>query len=207
MADALQALVGIFGDAVNRILRLDPDGLSELGEFSGHVIRLDLRAWRKSFYLFPSEAGVDVRTEYAGLPDTTLSASLAGLLDLAGGRQSRAFSAGEITISGDVELGQRFQAALWRLRPDWEEAAARLFGDPLAHRLGNLLRAAGSGVRASGAVILRDLAEYLQCERGDLPPRHEVDTFLDAVDVLRLDVDRLEQRLARLAPLAGSSRG
>ena len=206
MADVLQVLIGVVGDAANRMLRLDQDSLRDLGGLSGRVIRLDIRGLGRPLYLFPSEAGLDVRSAHAGVPDATLSASVSGLANLARGRWSQAFASGEVQISGDLELGQRFQTILQRVHVDWEEAAARLLGDPLAHQLGNAVRAARAGARASGAVILHDLAEYLQCERRDLPQRHELDAFLDDVDVLRLDADRLEQRLARLAQLAGRDR-
>ncbi len=203
MADLLQILIGVLEDAANRLLRLDPDSLHELGGLSGRVIRLELLDLGRSLYLFPSEAGVRVRTEHAGVPDTTLRARMSGFLSLARGQRTRAFSSGEVEIGGDIELGQRFQKILWQVDIDWEEPAARLLGDPLAHQLGNAMRAACSGARASGAVIARDFVEYLQCERRDLPQRHEVDAFLDAVDVLRADVDRLEQRITRLARSVG----
>ena len=206
MTDVLQAAIGVLEDAANRLLRLDPDSLRELGGISGRVIRLDLRGLGRALYLFPSEAGIYIRTEHAGVPDAILSARLAGLLNLALGRQSWAFLSGELEISGDIELGQRFQKILRRFDIDWEEAAARWFGDPLAHQLGNFMRAVSSGLRASGEVVMRDLVEYLQHERRDLPSRHEVDAFLRAVDVLRADVDRMEQRIARLAHGAGPGR-
>ncbi len=207
MADVLQAVIGVLEDAANRLLRLDPDSLRELGGISGRVIRLDLRGLGRPLYLFPSEAGIYIRTEHAGVPDAILSARFAGLLNLALGRQNRAFLSGELEISGDIDLGQRFQKILRRFDIDWEEAAARWLGDPLAHQLGNFMRAASSGLRASGEVVMRDLVEYLQYERRDLPQRHEVDDFLRAVDVLRADVDRMEQRIARLAHGAGPGRG
>ena len=206
MTDVLQAAIGVLEDAANRLLRLDPDSLRELGGISGRVIRLDLRGLGRALYLFPSEAGIYIRTEHAGVPDAILSARLAGLLNLALGRQSWAFLSGELEISGDIELGQRFQKILRRFDIDWEEAVARWLGDPLAHQLGNFMRAVSSGLRASGEVVMRDLVEYLQHERRDLPSRHEVDAFLRAVDVLRADVDRMEQRIARLAHGAGPGR-
>ncbi len=207
MTDVLQAAIGVLEDVANRLLRLDPDSLRELGGISGRVIRLDLRGLGRSLYLFPSEAGIYIRTEHAGVPDAILSARLAGLLNLALGRQSWAFLSGELEISGDIELGQRFQKILRRFDIDWEEAAARWLGDPLAHQLGNFMRAVSSGLCASGEVIMRDLVEYLQHERRDLPSRHEVDVFLRAVDVLRADADRMEQRIARLAHGTGPGRG
>ncbi len=207
MTDALPVLIAVLEDAVNRLLRLDPESLREWGRLSGRVILLELRGLGRPLFLVPSEGGVHVLTEHAGVPDTVISIGLGGVLSLALGQQTRAFLAGEIEVSGDIELGQRFQRILRRVDIDWEEVAARLLGDPLAHQLGNSMRAAGSGLRATGELIMRDVAEYLQCESRNLPQRHEVDDFLDAVDVLRADVDRLEQRIALLAHGAGPGLG
>ncbi len=207
MADVLPVLITVLEDAVNRLLRLDPESLRELGRLSGRVILLELRGLGRPLFLFPSEGGVRVRTEHAGVPDAAIRAGLGGVLNLALWQQTRAFFSGEIEISGDIELGQRFQGILRRVDIDWEEVAARLLGDPLAHQLGQFMRAAGSGLSATREVIMRDMTEYLQCESRNLPQRHEVDDFLDAVDVLRADVDRLEQRIALLAHGAGLGRG
>ncbi len=53
-------------------------------------------------------------------------------------------------------------------------------------------------VRTLGA----DVSEYLREESRILASHARVDAFLDAVDVLRADVDRLEVRVRRLQELA-----
>jgi len=195
---AAQILIRVLEDAVNRLLRMDPDSLRGLGALSGRVIELELADLGVSIFLFPSEAGVHARTSYADVPDVVLRGRLSGFLNLALGQEMRAFFSGGLEVSGDVDLGQRFQKILQQLDIDWEEQTARLLGDPLAHQLGNGVRAARAWTVASGALIARDLTEYLQCEARLLPQRHEVEVFLDAVDALRADVDRMEQRIARL---------
>lgn len=194
---AAQSIIEVLEDGVNRMLRLDPETLRALGDLSGRVVKLELTDVGISIYLFPTEAGLHASTDFAGEPDVVLRGRLWGFLGLGLGRQ--VFFSGGLEASGDLDLGRRFQHILQRLDIDWEEQAAQWIGDPMAHQLGNAVRAARAWTATSGALVARDLTEYLQHEIRLLPQRHEVDAFLDAVDVLRSDADRLEQRLARLA--------
>ena len=61
-----------------------------------------------------------------------------------------------------------------------------------------------------GQTTLRNTAEYFAHESRDLVPRAEADVFLNGVDRLREDMDRLEARFAALeaslAPKAGNDR-
>jgi ubiquinone biosynthesis protein UbiJ len=88
--------------------------------------------------------------------------------------------------------------ALQGLDIDWEEQLAKLAGDTLAHRIGHQARATGRWASRSGEVLTRDLREYLIEEGRLVPSAAEMKGFLDGVDTLRDDVDRLEARIARL---------
>jgi ubiquinone biosynthesis protein UbiJ len=55
----------------------------------------------------------------------------------------------------------------------------------------------GFGQRA-GETTLRNTAEYFAHESRDLVPRAEADVFLNGVDRVREDMDRLEARFAAL---------
>ena len=46
--------------------------------------------------------------------------------------------------------------------------------------------------------MLQDAGEYLKYERELLPDRAQVETFMQQVDVVRDDVERLEARVQRL---------
>ncbi len=196
-------LIGACEEAANRLLRLDGETMRALGALSGRIIRIELRGTGITFDVAPAQSGIRLRARGDSAPDVTVCGSIYGLIDLVRGRQTQAFRAGAVDIRGDVELGQQFQKILQQMDIDWEEIAARVVGDPLAHQLGNAVRATTSTLRAAVSVIMQDVAEYLQRERRVLPSRDDVDAFADAVDVLRADVDRLAQRVARLRGSAG----
>jgi ubiquinone biosynthesis protein UbiJ len=111
-----------------------------------------------------------------------------------------------ITVEGDAVLARDFQRLLSSLEVDWEEQVARLTGDAMARRLGNLARGLTGWGRYASDRLAHDVVEYLQRETRDLPHRAEVDLFLKGVDQTRDDVERLAARLARAsAALGGQS--
>ncbi len=105
---------------------------------------------------------------------------------------------GDVTLTGDAETGQRFQELTMLLRPDLEAGLARIIGDIPAFGIGSLLRKALGYGRASVATQAQNVGEYLAHERGALVPRAEAAQFLEGVDTLREDADRLAARVAQL---------
>ena len=103
-----------------------------------------------------------------------------------------------LNLTGDPLLARDFRDLLDLALPDWEEEVARLTGDVAARQIVRTLRGFGSWAGDTGERLGTDLAEYLKEEQRSLPSRWEVDEFLDGVDVLTGDADRLEARLRRL---------
>ena len=208
-------MTAVLEDAINRLLRLDPQMLARLGEFDGKCIGLRLAGEDRDleFFLFPSAAGFRVRATHAAAdsrdgggratpgvvaePDVTIRGDVPVFTRLVFGG-SPTTRAGELQISGDIELGQDFQRILRALDFDWEEHAAHIVGDVAAHQLGRVARELRAWARQSGGYLRQDVREYLQEESRLLAKRESVDRFLGAVDTLRADTDRLEQRLTRL---------
>lgn len=182
----------------NRALHFDPETCRRLGELDGRVICLRIQRAPLEpldFLLAPSEAGLRRVREPSVVADVTISASSVVFARLAMGRP---MAAGEIQISGDVALGQAFQRILEHVQIDWEEALSRLSGDVIAHQVARAARHAASWSQHATDTLQRDVAEYMQEEAQLLATRPEVERFLDAVDRLRADAERLGKRLERL---------
>lgn len=192
-------LLAAFESVCNRALAMDPETLASVEALAGKIIALELAPSSFTLYLIPGPGGLRLATSCPGEADARVRGTPLGLARAGLARGART---PEVEISGDVELGQQLQAILARLDLDWEEALARVAGDNLAHRVGNAARAAARWGRNSGASLARDLNEYLHEEARHAPPRREVEAFLDAVDRLRADADRLEARLTRLGARA-----
>jgi ubiquinone biosynthesis accessory factor UbiJ len=192
----LSALESLVAGVTNRVLRLDPETLRRLGEMEGKVIRLDLGEAERAFtvYVLPSAQGLRFAREHDGAPHVTLRGAIPVFARLA----RTGIAAGELQISGDIELGSRFKRILENVDLDWEEPLSRVLGDVVAHRIGETARSVFGWGRRAADHLARDTVEYFQEESRLLAPRVRVEEFLKAVDTLRLDADRLQKRLERL---------
>lgn len=130
--------------------------------------------------------------------DVTLSGTPLSLLALQREDPAVVIRRGDVTLSGDGETGARFQELVQLLQPDLEETLSRLIGDIPAHGAGALLRKALDWGRNTAATQAANAGEYLAHERRLLVPRAEARQFIEDVDVLREQVDRLAARVALL---------
>jgi ubiquinone biosynthesis protein UbiJ len=185
-------------DAGNRLLRLDPETLRRLGDLQGRVVCIEFRDLGRRLYLHPSESGFRIASETDQTVAVTLRGTLATFARLGLGAETEALAAGELEIEGDAALGQRLQRIFGNLDLDWEEPLARLFGDPLGHEIGRAARAAFAWHRQALKAFGLNTAEYLQEETRLLPVSYEIEAFLNGVDIVRADVDRLAARIQRL---------
>jgi len=184
--------------AGNRLLRLDPETLRRLGDLQGRVVCIEFRDLGQKLYLHPSESGFRLAAECVQPPAVTLRGTLATFGRLGLGAETETLKAGELEIEGDAVLGQRLQGIFRNLDLDWEEPLAQLFGDSIGHELGRVARAAFDWHRQAIKTFGLNATEYMQEESRLLPVRYEVDAFLNGVDGVRADVDRLAVRVQRL---------
>jgi ubiquinone biosynthesis protein UbiJ len=187
--------------ALNRLLRLDPETLRRLGELDGKRLRLrlaDPAGRSRELDLLPSEGGLRLDPASGDHePDVMIAGTPAVFARLLFG-EARPDSRAELTIRGDMELGNRFRAILERLDLDWEEQVSHVTGDVIAHALGNAARDLRAWGRETARALGQDAADYLHEESRLLAPRERIEAFLADVDRLRAEAERLEQRLARL---------
>lgn len=186
--------------ALNRYIALDPEGAARLVPLHGRLIAIELAGFGTRLTLIPGPDGLQVFGAYEGEPDCLLRGSPLALarMGLAERKEDRLFG-GEVQVEGDTRLAQEFGAFIAGLDVDWEEQFSRLVGDPIAHQVGSRLRSVGDWGRQSSNTLTQDLKEYLQEEGRLVPTAYEVQGFLDRVDTLRDDVERLEARIERLA--------
>ena len=140
-----------------------------------------------------------MRPDYDNKADVTISGNPPAFLRLVMGERAQGvFANGEMQISGDLELGQRFQHIMKKLDIDWEEIASRYVGDALSRKLGNVARGLRAWRSQAHTTMREDAREYLQEEVRLLPCAEHLESFLDDVDRFRSDVDRLAKRIQRL---------
>ena len=186
--------------AINTVIGLDPDAAERLAALHGKVIRIELSGTPINLFVVPGHDGrLQLIGGFEGEPDATLTGSPFDLLRASDTEEgvSQLF-AGRVRIGGDIRLAERFSQILAGLDIDWEEQLAQLIGDIPAHELGRTARKARAEAQRLGESGRETLSDYLTEESKLLPHRFEIESFLNDVDALRDDLERLDARIALL---------
>ena len=187
---------------LNRGLPRSPRARQLCAELEGRSVAIEIREITR---LRVASTGQTLSVMRDDAPaDATLTGGPVSLLALAGESADAVLQRGEVAISGDAELAQKFRELARLLRPDLEEELSLLLGDVPAHQLGRLARLTLRWSRRAAATTLTNLAEYLGHERADLVSRNEGEQFLRGVDAVREGVDRLGARIALLSARRGA---
>ncbi len=199
----LTALTAALEAAFNTWLRLDArthgDALVRLQALQGKLVCLHIQNPALPLYFLPTTREVKVSAAYDAEPDVTIHGTALAFM-----RLSQATDAGKgmlengIKIDGDLGLGEQFSQILREVDVDWEALLAQAVGDILAHQVGQLGRDTHSWLESSAEAMRLNTREYLQEEAHWLPTDCEIRHFLDEIDTLRMDTDRLEARIKRL---------
>ncbi len=198
--DALKPVAGrALEAALNRALALDPDTRAALARLDGRRIDLALESPPLALSLQVSGERLAVGPVDAADPDLAVRTTLAGVLaQLPFLRRDEATPAGRVRVSGDAELARQLQRMAGRFDPDWQQPFVSVFGEVLGVQLANAFAGALRQARGLGGSLARSAAEFVTEESRDVVGRAELDAFLDDVDLLREDVDRLAARVGRL---------
>lgn len=193
--------------AIARLLEFDTDTRDALGRMTGRVIAVDLTGFERSVFLLPQCDGLVIRLSHDGEVHVRIRGSVSGFVRLAQSRaRNEPVPAGTVEILGDLSTAQQVQSLIGRIDVDWEEMASRLIGDAAARKLGIFLhgmrRWAGSGAES----MAMNFSEYVRYEIETVPDRAAVEGFLQGVDALRADVDRLAERVRLLRHRLDGSR-
>ena len=187
--------------ALNQYQDQDDAGRQRLLALDGRVVAIDLEGLNTSFYLIFNGDCIHVQSHLQGQADTRIAGTPLSLLraGLEGKRQQQqGLFSGELSISGDADLGRQVNALLDEMEIDWEEHLSHLLGDVAAHEISYHARAFNGWARQTLDTLFQDGGEYLREETRLLVSRDELDAYLIAVDNCRDDVARLEKRIERL---------
>ncbi|NKB38828.1 MAG: hypothetical protein GKR93_16980 [Gammaproteobacteria bacterium] len=180
---------------LNKLIRLDQDAVKRLSAISGQIILLELLNTEFIVYLVPSGSGIRLLSESREKPGVSIRATPGDMIAyLLHSRQS----SGSLEIVGDVGLAQTFQSIMQDIEMDWEEQLAVWFGDSLAHQMGRMFRGGFDLLQDTHHKFQQDISEYLRFEKNLSLEKSEMAEFINDVDILRNDVERLKLRVERL---------
>lgn len=196
---ALSFITPLLSEVGSRLLQSDPTTLERLGELDGKVIALDFESTDVTLYMFPTLAGIRLRNEWDGEIDVHMKGTPAELLKMGVAGKSP-ITPGKINVKleGDLHVGQQFKKILDEMQIDWEELLSQHVGDSAAHHTSRFVRGMHKRIREAVKVTAMNTSEYLRFEAEILPADWRVKEFIDDVDKIREDVDRMAIRVERL---------
>lgn len=183
---------------LNHAWHQNPPSLSLLKKLAGKIIRLELNHLDLCLTLFPDIQGITVLSDYEGEVNVHITGAPFTLLRLLLQKQPLLANNPQVNITGEISTAQQLLELIRELNPDWEERIAQWLGDIPAHYLTSSFRPIQEYTQDRFNTLQLNLREYLQEEARHLPNPLEMELFLDAIDTLRDDLERLEQRIQRL---------
>lgn len=196
------ALTAAIETAFNAWLKLDGDALPRLHKLHGKVIEFHITGLDIHLFFMPTDDPVNavtIMTDFEGDADVTIRGAALALARLSRAEDSgKATLEGGIEIDGDMRTGEAFSRILRDVDIDWEELLSQAVGDIVAHQAGQFTRETKGWLDDTAQAMRMNTTEYLQEESRVLPADAEVAAYLDAVDTLRMDADRLDARVQRL---------
>ncbi|MDQ2069859.1 ubiquinone biosynthesis accessory factor UbiJ [Natronospira bacteriovora] len=181
--------------SINRVLMTAAGGQAAIQGLDGKVLELHLDDLDVSVWIASNGRSLRLSAVDPGHRDLKLSGRSVEMLKAAlEGRAEGRFPS-EVSVEGDMDTARQVQQLLKALDPDWEEALAGVTGDAVARGVGSVTRQGLAWGRETADVLSRNLAEFLRDELRLVPDRSEVEAYMDAVDQLRDDVERLAARL------------
>jgi ubiquinone biosynthesis protein UbiJ len=193
--------------AVNAYVSLDPESLRRIQALDGKVVTIELLATGVVFHLFFTDGAIQIQPGKPVLADTIIKGTPLRLLHLAISREQRQqFFSDDVSIQGNLELGQLVIDLFDHLEIDWEELLSRFIGDIPAHHLGRLTGKFKAWTDMTRKIFSQDVSEYIHEEIDLFPPREALKDFFQDVDAVRMDTDRLEAKLKHLQKTLSAKR-
>ncbi|MFP5426100.1 MAG: SCP2 domain-containing protein [Gammaproteobacteria bacterium] len=196
----LAGLLASVEHGLNRILRMDSTALPRLAALEGKVIAIDCVQPALQLYILPDEDGLMLAAHWEGEADCTLRAPAGSLVQLALAKdKSAVLHSPQVQLHGDSAVLLDLVAVLQDLELDWEYELSRWLGPVPTAMLAGHLRLRARWTRQGLARFSQNLSEYLAEESRTLVGRREAEAAFSELDTVKIDIERLEARIRRLA--------
>jgi ubiquinone biosynthesis protein UbiJ len=182
--------------ALNHALRFDMESHEKLLRFAKRSIRIDITNLNIAVIARFTDDQILLEMAEEHVADLMIKADSFALLKLL--QQPDSLFSNQIQILGDVQFAKQLQDWQQHFDFDWEQQLARLTGDTLAYPLAQSLRRGFDWLKYNRSEFEQSVAEYLREESHYLPDKSQTTRFMQNVDLLRADTDRLEARIKRL---------
>ena len=185
--------------AVNRILSLDSTAPARLAPLAGKVIAVACTMPAITVYVIPLETGIQLAKEWHAPADCTLSAPANLLLKLAtSADKSAVLHHPDVNLDGNSAVLMELADILQGLELDWEYEVSRWLGPLPTALISGHLRSRRDWMVQSAQSLHLNTVDYLAEESRTLVGRIEADMRFNEIDQLKLDLDRIDARIAIL---------
>ncbi|MCK5726577.1 MAG: SCP2 sterol-binding domain-containing protein [Thiotrichaceae bacterium] len=185
--------------AINRYFKLDKKALVRLKDLDNNVICLHITGLDIRLYFLPDQHGIQVLGEYASDPDVTIHGSPMALIRLGASKnKSKTLLDTDAYIEGDMGVANHFTNILKSVDLDWQEHLSHLVGDIITHQTASVIDQSKGWLDDTHHAMINNATEYMSEESKVLVTEAELSHYLDDVDTLHADMDRIEARVNRL---------
>lgn len=203
-------LVEFINSAIQKYFDSDIEIAKQLSEYEGSTLLVKLTDLKQTFIVAPKQSTIVVSVADENKDDSdnfeaennitaTIQANVMTLLRLGmGADYQEMLNDGVLKIDGDAQFANQLRNIFMQVDIDWEEISSKYIGDTFAYQLGNFARRFKSYKKRSVKNFRLDVSEYIQEESRLAPTKTELEHFLNDVDGLHADVERLEARMQRL---------
>lgn len=207
-------VTSILATQLNRWLSGSTAAHQQARRLEGQSMRVVLSGTGTSIYLFVRDGRIGVNPierhdrDNPNRPPTLLpdrspadveiTATPIELLKLARSASAADFGTSDVDVRGSVRAAEGFSRMLTLAVPELEDEIAGWVGGTSARFIGNIARRMRRQLLAAQQTMERSTAEFLHDEVVLCPSIEEIEQFVVAVEDLRDDVARMEQRVQRL---------
>lgn len=188
--------------AMNHGLALDPNTAHKIRALHGKTLEIIISPLDVHFFMQFDQTQIKLlpKLEQNQEANATIHSSPLGLirLSLLPASKVRSLFNENIRMTGDITLGQQVKRLFDDLDIDWEGHLAHFTGDVVAHQLGRIARGGQRLKHKLETSMQNHVNEYLHEELRVLPPREELQDFMNDIDALSLRVERLAAHINQL---------
>ena len=185
--------------ASNKTLEHDPQTLERLAKLQGKTMTLNVKTIGQSISVTPQLEGLEFSHTVPEKVDVTLSVTIPAMIKISrDGLDNAELESGELEIVGDPIVGQRFAQVMAELDIDWHGLLAERIGESPA-KVVTLAASQAKLFADDSRVKFKEFLNTLIKDDMQLVADNDgVESFLDDVDAVRADTDRLMARLTRI---------
>jgi ubiquinone biosynthesis protein UbiJ len=186
-------------NVINQALAYDGATAQKLAALAPKVLAIEITQPAITIYV-QFDDQLRLMAHYNDEPQAKLQGDLQAFINLASNQDKHAaLMKSDIQIQGSSQLAMGLADAMSDLDIDFEAMLSDLTGPVVAHLVGKNLRRLSGWFKGSAQKFKQDTVEYVRDELQLAPHKLEGESRFTDIHKLRLDSERLEARISRLA--------